>query len=112
MQAVNYGDDKALRWRINRDPSTLVSIKVRFAVNPGDPAVLEKDAVPDGEPSDWIIMVVLEAADYGEGQLEVGEYVVKARTTDAEGNVLTHPDDIDAPHERLEVLATLGPEEG
>lgn len=112
MQAVKYGNDKPLRWRLNRDPATLPTITVRFAKNPGDPAVLEKTAEQDGEPADWIIMVILDAGDFGEGRLQVGDWLVEVATIDAEGNVSTHPDDADSPYEKLKVLAALGPEEG
>lgn len=107
MQAVKFGNDKSLRWQLNRDPSTMSSIKVRFAKDAGDPAVVEKDAVAE---ADMVIRVDLVTADFGEGKLEIGDYLVEVETTDAGGDVLTHPDDADRPHERLKVLATLGPE--
>lgn len=112
MQAVKYGNDKPLRWKLNRDPAGFTTITVRFAKNPGDAAVVEKTATQDGDPADWIILITLEAADFGEGKLEVGDWLVDVVTTDSEGNVLTHPDDADKPHEKLKVLAALGPEEG
>lgn len=106
MQSVKFGDDKSLRWTLNRDPSTMSSIKVRFAKNAGDAAVVEKDGVAE---ADMVIRVDLAAADFGTGKLEIGDWLVEVRTIQ-DSKVLTHPDGADQPHERLKVLAALGAE--